>query len=79
MAAVLVPDALWNLIEPLLPPSPPRPNGGGRACRIAGGSEYCFGRMASPRRRRRPAAVNRGQGQSATLHDRRRRAEGFEL
>ena len=28
MAAVLVPDALWNLIEPLLPPSPPRPNGG---------------------------------------------------
>ena len=26
--AVLLPDALWNLIEPLLPPSPSRPNGG---------------------------------------------------
>jgi transposase len=28
MAAVLLPDALWSLIEPLLPASPPRRAGG---------------------------------------------------
>jgi transposase len=28
MAAVLLPDALWELLEPLLPPPPSRPNGG---------------------------------------------------
>jgi transposase len=28
MAATLVPDALWALIEPLLPPSLPNPQGG---------------------------------------------------
>lgn len=28
MNTPLLPDALWNLIEPLLPPSPDRPNGG---------------------------------------------------
>ena len=28
MAAVLLPDPLWNLIAPLLPVPPPRPNGG---------------------------------------------------
>ena len=28
MSTPLLPDALWNLIQPLLPPSPPRPNGG---------------------------------------------------
>jgi transposase len=28
MAAVLLPDALWDLIEPLLPVPPPRQNGG---------------------------------------------------
>src|ERR1700751_5580334 len=28
MSPPLLPDALWNLIKPLLPPSPRRPNGG---------------------------------------------------
>lgn len=28
MTTPLLPDALWNLIQPLLPPSPHRPNGG---------------------------------------------------
>src|ERR1700747_1951973 len=28
MSPPLLPDALWNLIQPLLPPSPRRPNGG---------------------------------------------------
>ena len=37
MAAPLVSDELWALVEPLLPPHPPRPRGGrppvpGRAC-----------------------------------------------
>jgi transposase len=28
MSTPLLPDALWNLIQPLLPPPPRRPNGG---------------------------------------------------
>jgi transposase len=28
MSTPLLPDGLWNLIQPLLPPSPRRPNGG---------------------------------------------------
>jgi transposase len=28
MAKALVPDGLWERIEPLLPPEPPKPNGG---------------------------------------------------
>src|SRR5215813_5293606 len=28
MAAVLLPESLWDLVEPLLPVLPPRPNGG---------------------------------------------------
>jgi transposase len=37
MSTPVLPDALWNLIQPLLPPSPHKPNGGrprlpNRAC-----------------------------------------------
>jgi len=28
MAAPLVPDALWAIIKPLIPPEPPKPKGG---------------------------------------------------
>ena len=28
MAKELVPDELWTIIDPLLPPEPPKPNGG---------------------------------------------------
>jgi hypothetical protein len=28
MVKQLVPDELWMIIEPLLPPEPPKPNGG---------------------------------------------------
>ncbi len=28
MSELLVPDALWNGIEPLFPPEPPKPRGG---------------------------------------------------
>ncbi len=28
MAAPLVPDALWAVVEPLIPPEPPKPKGG---------------------------------------------------
>jgi transposase len=28
MSTPLLPDTLWNLIQPLLPPTPRRPNGG---------------------------------------------------
>jgi transposase len=28
MAKQLLPDELWTVIEPLLPPEPPKPNGG---------------------------------------------------
>ena len=28
MARELVPDALWELVQPLLPPEPPKPKGG---------------------------------------------------
>jgi hypothetical protein len=35
MAAVLLSDALWDLVEPFLLSPPGRPKGGGRACRIA--------------------------------------------
>jgi transposase len=39
MAMALLPDRLWELIEPLLPPEPPKPKGGrprlsDRACLI---------------------------------------------
>ncbi|WP_146873217.1 transposase, partial [Halovibrio variabilis] len=28
MAKKLVPDELWEIVEPLLPPEPPKPDGG---------------------------------------------------
>jgi transposase len=31
LAARLVPDEFWSLVEPLIPPFAPRPQGGGRA------------------------------------------------
>jgi len=38
MSTPLLPDALWNLIQPLLPRSPRRPKGGGRDNRQFAGS-----------------------------------------
>ncbi len=29
MAKPLPPDELWEIVEPLLPPAPPKPEGGG--------------------------------------------------
>ncbi len=30
MVKLYVPDELWMIIDPLLPPEPPKPNGAGR-------------------------------------------------
>ena len=45
MSTPLLPDALWNLIQPLLPPSPRRPNEADLACLIvlaSPGFSSCF-------------------------------------
>jgi transposase len=54
MSTPLLPDALWNLIQPLLPPSPRRPKGGGPHFYSAEAllGRRCFRLYIPPRRQR---------------------------
>jgi hypothetical protein len=58
----LVPDQLWNAIQPLLPPEPPKPKGGGPTPRPPRTESALHWRSSPPigRSRQCPHSVVRG-------------------